>query len=74
MGNIVDSINYVLEQFIQYEKSLKKELKAVKKLCDVRCQAYEENNDYLSLQNELSNIKKEIKIYKKVQKLLSQLP
>ncbi len=74
MRNLLDTINYVLEEFTQHEKLLKKELKALKKLCDIRMENIEENDDYISLQNELSNIKKEINIYKKIKKLLMQLP
>ena len=74
MNDLITRVEYELYYLIESGKQIKKELKAIKKLCDIRMENFEENDEYISLQNELSIIKKEINIYKKIKKLLMQLP
>ena len=73
MDDIYDKVSIQLQQLTEYEKSLKKELKTIKKLCDIRSQDYNENEEYIKVQGYLLNLKKEIKIYKKIKKLILQL-
>ena len=54
-------------------KQIKQELKAIKKLCDVRLENYEENEEYKELSQHLIRNKKEIKAFKRIDKILKEV-
>ena len=54
-------------------KQIKKELKALKKLCDIRMENFEENEEYKELSQHLMRNKKEVKALKRIEKILKEV-
>lgn len=73
MNDLYMEVQYELYHLIEAGKQLKKELKAIKKLCDVRMEKYEENEEYKELSQHLIRNKKEVKALKRIAKILKEV-
>ena len=56
MNELNLKVQYELYYLIEAGKQLKKESKAIKKLCDVRMENYEENEEYKELSQHLNKV------------------
>ena len=73
MDEINTRVQYELYYLIEAGKQIKKELKAIKKLCDVRMENFEENDEYKELSQHLIRNKKEVKALKRIEKILKEV-
>ena len=73
MNDLITRVEYELYYLIEAGKQIKKELKAIKKLCDIRMENFEENDSYKELSEHLIRNKKEIKALKRIQKILEEV-
>lgn len=73
MNELNLKVQYELYYLIESGKQLKKELKAIKKLCDVRMENFEENEEYKELSRHLMRNKKEVKALKRIEKILKEV-
>ena len=73
MNELNLKVQYELYYLIEAGKQLKKELKAIKKLCDVRMEKYELNEEYQELSQHLIRNKKEVKALKRIEKILKEV-
>ena len=68
MDELNTRVQYELYYLIEAGKQIKKELKAIKKLCDIRMENFEENEEYKELSQHLIRNKKEVKDMEKRRK------
>lgn len=73
MEELKVKVQYQLYYLIEVRKQSQKELKAIKKLCEVRMENFEENDEYKELSEHLIRNKKEIKALKRIQKILEEV-
>ena len=64
MNDLITRVEYELYYLVEAGKQIKKELKAIKKLCDIRMENFEENEEYKELSQHLMRNKKEVKALK----------
>ena len=73
MNDLITRVEYELYYLIEAGKQIKKELKAIKKLCDIRMENFEENEEYQELSHHLMRNKKEVKALKRIEKILKEV-
>ena len=73
MNDLITRVEYELYYLIEEGKQIKKELKALKKLCDIRMENFEENEEYKELSQHLMRNKKEVKALKRIEKILKEV-
>ena len=73
MNDLITRVEYELYYLVESGKQIKKELKAIKKLCDIRMENYEENEEYKELSQHLMRNKKEVKALKRIEKILKEV-
>ena len=73
MNDLITRVEYELYYLIESGKQIKKELKALKKLCDIRMENFEENEEYKELSQHLMRNKKEVKALKRIEKILKEV-
>ena len=72
MNDLITRVEYELYYLVEAGKQIKKELKAIKKLCDIRMENFEENEEYKELSQHLMRNKKEVKALKRIEKKLKE--
>ena len=73
MNDLITRVEYELYYLVEAGKQIKKELKAIKKLCDIRMENFEENEEYKELSQHLMRNKKEVKALKRIEKILKEV-
>ena len=73
MNDLITRVEYELYYLVEEGKQIKKELKAIKKLCDIRMENFEENEEYKELSQHLIRNKKEVKALKRIEKILKEV-
>ena len=73
MNDLITRVEYELYYLVEEGKQIKKELKALKKLCDIRMENFEENEEYKELSQHLIRNKKEVKALKRIEKILKEV-
>ena len=73
MNDLITRVEYELYYLVEVGKQIKKELKAIKKLCDIRMENFEENEEYKELSQHLMRNKKEVKALKRIEKILKEV-
>lgn len=73
MNDLITRVEYELYYLVEAGKQIKKELKALKKLCDIRMENFEENEEYKELSQHLMRNKKEVKALKRIEKILKEV-
>ena len=73
MNDLITRVEYELYYLVEAGKQIKKELKAIKKLCDIRLENFEENEEYKELSQHLMRNKKEVKALKRIEKILKEV-
>lgn len=73
MNDLITRVEYELYYLVESGKQIKKELKALKKLCDIRMENFEENEEYKELSQHLMRNKKEVKALKRIEKILKEV-
>ena len=73
MNDLITRVEYELYYLVEEGKQIKKELKALKKLCDIRMENFEENEEYKELSQHLMRNKKEVKALKRIEKILKEV-
>ena len=73
MNDLITRVEYELYYLVEAGKQIKKELKAIKKLCDIRMESIEENEEYKELSQHLMRNKKEVKALKRIEKILKEV-
>ena len=73
MNDLITRVEYELYYLVEAGKQKKKELKAIKKLCDIRMENFEENEEYKELSQHLMRNKKEVKALKRIEKILKEV-
>ena len=73
MNDLITRVEYELYYLVETGKQIKKELKAIKKLCDIRMEDFEENDEYKELSQHLMRNKKEVKALKRIEKILKEV-
>lgn len=73
MEELNRKVQYQLYYLIEARKQSQKELKALKKLCEIRMENFEENESFKELSGYLARNKKEIKALKRIQKILNEV-
>ena len=73
MNDLITRVEYELYYLVESGKQIKKELKAIKKLCDIRMENFEENEEYKELSQHLIRNKKEVKALKRIEKILKEV-
>ena len=73
MEELKVKVQYQLYYLIEARKQSQKELKAIKKLCEIRMENFEENDSFKELSEHLIRNKKEIKALKRIQKILEEV-
>lgn len=73
MNDLITRVEYELYYLVETGKQIKKELKALKKLCDIRMENFEENEEYKELSQHLMRNKKEVKALKRIEKILKEV-
>ena len=73
MNDLITRVEYELYYLVESGKQIKKELKALKKLCDIRMENFEENEEYKELSQHLIRNKKEVKALKRIEKILKEV-
>ena len=73
MEELKVKVQYQLYYLIEVRKQSQKELKAIKKLCEIRMENFEENDSFKELSEHLIRNKKEIKALKRIQKILEEV-
>ena len=73
MNDLITRVEYELYYLVESGKQIKKELKAIKKLCDIRMENFEENEEYKELSQHLMRNKKEVKALKRIEKILKEV-
>ena len=67
------NVGFYMVNYIAGIIAVPKELKAIKKLCDVRMENFEENEEYKELSQHLIRNKKEVKALKRIEKILKEV-
>ena len=73
MNDLITRVEYELYYLVEEGKQIKKELKALKKLCDIRMENFEENEECKELSQHLMRNKKEVKALKRIEKILKEV-
>ena len=73
MDDLNTRVQYELYYLIETGTQTKKELKAIKKLCDVKMENFEENEEFKELSQHLIRNKKEVKALKRIEKILKEV-